>query len=401
MSCPDFHTTQAQNANYPEQVWLATIIQNWCPKCDAYLDNLDGEGARLCAETKTEFLITIFDPGTLWNNFGIRSDVVMDIHELLSSDLLHQVIKGAFKDHLISWVNKYLHLEHGKKCTLEIIQDIDCCISAVPEFPGFCRFPDGRDYNQWTGDNSKALMKIYLSTVAGYLPSDMIRCLTTFMDFCYLVQWNSISSNDLGGIQAALDCFHQYHNIFIQTGMTVGTTSSYTAMVLDGGQPQVVAAMAISAPFPLLFHHHLYDLIHGPLPNNADIAVEDYPVFGGKIYVHHGAIPKLARHDLVIGHTLLFFSFTFGNSEHHRALILWLVPVGDSPDPDMAMWAVEPEVNNYQSSLAVIEINCITRTVHLIGVYGYGHPERCTLKTYLKKTHYQQLLAPLGLEAPP
>jgi hypothetical protein len=44
-----------------------------------------------------------------------------DIHELLSSDLLHQVIKGTFKDYLVSWANKYLHLEHGEKRLLEII----------------------------------------------------------------------------------------------------------------------------------------------------------------------------------------------------------------------------------------------------------------------------------------
>jgi hypothetical protein len=44
---------------------------------------------------------------------------------LMSCDLLHQVIKGTFKDHLVSWVNEYLHLEHGEKRALEIIQDID------------------------------------------------------------------------------------------------------------------------------------------------------------------------------------------------------------------------------------------------------------------------------------
>jgi hypothetical protein len=48
-----------------------------------------------------------------------------DIHELLSPDLLHQVIKGTFKDHFVTWVNEYLLEVHGEAQGLEIIADID------------------------------------------------------------------------------------------------------------------------------------------------------------------------------------------------------------------------------------------------------------------------------------
>jgi hypothetical protein len=48
-----------------------------------------------------------------------------DIHQLLSPDLLHQVIKGTFKDHIVSWVHDYLRIVHGEARANEIIDDID------------------------------------------------------------------------------------------------------------------------------------------------------------------------------------------------------------------------------------------------------------------------------------
>jgi len=49
----------------------------------------------------------------------------MNIHNLLSPDLLHQVIKGTFKDHLVAWVELYLQKVHGKTAAAKIMADID------------------------------------------------------------------------------------------------------------------------------------------------------------------------------------------------------------------------------------------------------------------------------------
>lgn len=48
-----------------------------------------------------------------------------DINELISPDLLHQVIKGLFKDHLETWVEEYLVLTHGCSHANVILDDID------------------------------------------------------------------------------------------------------------------------------------------------------------------------------------------------------------------------------------------------------------------------------------
>jgi hypothetical protein len=44
---------------------------------------------------------------------------------MISPDLLHQVIKGTFKDHLVGWVCKYLVRVHGEGKADAILDDIN------------------------------------------------------------------------------------------------------------------------------------------------------------------------------------------------------------------------------------------------------------------------------------
>lgn len=50
-------------------------------------------------------------------------------------------------------------------------------------------------------------------------PSEIIKCLAAFMNFCYLVQCNAITSDTLCEIENTLAQFHHHHKIFIQTGI--------------------------------------------------------------------------------------------------------------------------------------------------------------------------------------
>ncbi|KZT18451.1 hypothetical protein NEOLEDRAFT_1184281 [Neolentinus lepideus HHB14362 ss-1] len=190
---------------------LACIVQGWCPKCMGRNTDLDGDHSpsilRSCKHT--ESLIELLDLGTLWSDYGIVGNLVpftnnfphADIHELIALDILHQLIKGTFKDHLVEWV------------------DIDRRIAVVPPFTGLRQFPQGCGFKQWTGDDSKALMKIYLPVLDGLLPQDIVQTIHSLIDFCYLAQRDFHMSDTIALLEATLADFHKYRGIFVVTGV--------------------------------------------------------------------------------------------------------------------------------------------------------------------------------------
>ncbi|KAH7904803.1 hypothetical protein BJ138DRAFT_1138452 [Hygrophoropsis aurantiaca] len=220
-------------ADYEEQVLLSCIVKNWCGRyilyhflCLAPRTNLDEDALCRCQE-HTEALLEESTLGDLWDQYGIVGDLIpftndfprADIHQLLAPDLLHQLIKGVFKDHLVDWVERYLKHLHRPAEVEVIMDDIDRRIAAVAPFSGLRRFPQGRGFKQWTGDDSKALMKVYLPAIEGHVPPDVIRTFRAFLEFCYLVRRNVITEQTLAEIQGALDRFHTYRKVFHRVGV--------------------------------------------------------------------------------------------------------------------------------------------------------------------------------------
>ena len=55
---------------------------------------------------------------------------------------------------IVSKSGSYLLMHYQIACSC------DSRISLAPSFAGLCHFPQGRGFVQWTGDDSKALMKV-------------------------------------------------------------------------------------------------------------------------------------------------------------------------------------------------------------------------------------------------
>ncbi|KDQ11751.1 hypothetical protein BOTBODRAFT_46186 [Botryobasidium botryosum FD-172 SS1] len=92
-------------------------------------------------------------------------------------------------------------------------------IAAAPPFPELRCFAEGRNFKQWTGDDCKALMKVYLPCLVGHLPTEIIRTLRYFMDFYYILQRKSHDEGMLPELSSALTNFHTAREIFRASGV--------------------------------------------------------------------------------------------------------------------------------------------------------------------------------------
>ncbi|KAJ6583496.1 hypothetical protein DFH09DRAFT_1245834 [Mycena vulgaris] len=181
--------------DYPEQALLPSIVQNWRPRCLSPMNDLDRPSVNRSHE-HTDALMESFTLKELWDDFGIVGDLIpclqpftthfprADIHELISMDLLHQVIKGTFKDHIVNWVEAYIRAHHEKAEAERILADID---------------------------------HVYLPAIAGHVPADIVRTVADITELCHLVRRSVIDEDTLDAIDVTVANFHLHREVFRAT----------------------------------------------------------------------------------------------------------------------------------------------------------------------------------------
>lgn len=117
-------------------------------------------------------------------------------------------------------------------------------ISAVPAYAGLRCFSEGWNFEQWTGNDSKALMKVYIAAIAGIVPDKIVKCFSAFTDACYIFRRNVILSTALHKAQSLVEFFHELRKVFIDEGVWDSISllcqhalSHYAQLIIQFGSP--------------------------------------------------------------------------------------------------------------------------------------------------------------------
>ncbi|KAJ7723149.1 hypothetical protein B0H16DRAFT_1431101 [Mycena metata] len=207
-------------ADYPEQCLVGCCKENRCPMCTVSPDERgDHQPHDKRDQMETLFLMARQQEGekdTAFEKEGIRAIYPpfwmnlphSDVFQAFTPDLLHQVHKGVFKDHLVKWCTEII----GKL-------EVDERFRQMPDHPGLRHFKNGiSTVSQWTGTEHKEMEKVFLGLVAAGADPEMVAAVRALMDFAYLDSLQSHTSTTLLALRKALDDFHAHKAIFIKLG---------------------------------------------------------------------------------------------------------------------------------------------------------------------------------------
>ena len=228
MACADnkvrrvWPVVAAYVADYPEQCLVACCMENRCP-IGQIAPDLRGSHQPCLPRSKEETLRLLeahasgaLDPidENLFKSLGIRpvhQPFWMDLphndtFRMFTPDLLHQLHKGVFKDHLVKWCT-----------TLVSDEAIDARFKTMPGLTGLRHFKNGiSGVSQWTGHEHKEMERVFVGLIASEAPARVVEAVRALLDFIYLASLHRHTSDSLRAMDKALDDFHRNKEAFIE-----------------------------------------------------------------------------------------------------------------------------------------------------------------------------------------
>ena len=216
MTCADgyvrriFPILAAYVADFPEQCLVLCCMENRCPQCVVSPNDRGSPNeSPLCnveltlktlqqhqkgynpPEFETHGLWPVYQP--FWHNLPH-----CDIFSCFTPDLLHQLHKGIFKDHLVLWRTSLI----GKT-------QLDAHFKVMSNFPGLRHFKNGiSTVMQWTGTEHKEMEKVFIGVVAGAVNQRTLTVIQVLVNFIYYSQIQLQTSKTLVALESCLKIFH-------------------------------------------------------------------------------------------------------------------------------------------------------------------------------------------------
>lgn len=217
-----FPILAAYVADHPEQCLVACCMENRCPKCLVSMANL-GERvfSPLRDPAKTLRLIDRVSKGLkppAFTEQGIRNvdpfwkDLPhCDIFSCFTPDILHQLHKGVFNDHVSEWAISAASVKRP---------EIDRRFKAMPSHPSLRHFKSGISHvSQWTGTERKEMEKVFLGTLLNVSSEFVIRTVRHLLNFIYLAHYETHTDETLQQLEQAWEKFTQAKRIFLSKGI--------------------------------------------------------------------------------------------------------------------------------------------------------------------------------------
>ncbi len=198
--------------------------ENFCPKCAVQADKLgdplhsvlkDAESVWTIIEEQVSGLkppefksmgLRLIDP--FWRDLPH-----CDIFSCIMPDLLHQLHKGVFKDHTVSWSTDPRSMEGSS-------DELDRRFKAMPLHPSLCHFKRWISLvSQWTRTEYKHMEKVFLGVITGACPLSVMRAVRAVLGFIFYAHFKAHSTRSLSCLESAWATFHANKHIFKDLGI--------------------------------------------------------------------------------------------------------------------------------------------------------------------------------------
>ncbi|EIW62736.1 uncharacterized protein TRAVEDRAFT_91351, partial [Trametes versicolor FP-101664 SS1] len=131
-----------------------------------------------------------------------------NVFSALTPDILHQLHKGVFKTHLVSWATAAI--EGGA-------DEIDRHFKAMLKHSDLRYFKSGISLvSQWTGTEFKNMEKSFLGVVAGAVDERVTRAVRAVLDFIYLAHFETHTDSSLEALHQSWLDYHKYKVVFVE-----------------------------------------------------------------------------------------------------------------------------------------------------------------------------------------